>query len=60
MQHPDLPFPPAPRPSEVAFTVERPDGSTARLRIEFDLFVDRLSDGTAPTPRRPTACSPTT
>jgi len=38
MQHPDLPFPPAPRPSEVAFTVERPDGSTARPRIEFDLL----------------------
>jgi hypothetical protein len=43
MQHPDLPFPPAPRPTEVAFTVEQPDGSTARLRIEFDLFVDRLA-----------------
>jgi len=43
MQHPDRPFPPVPRPTEVAFTVEQPDGSTARLRIEFDLFVDRLA-----------------
>jgi hypothetical protein len=60
MQHPDRPFPPVPRPTEVAFTVEQPDGSTARLRIEFDLFVDRLAGCSYPTLRRPTAWSPTT
>jgi hypothetical protein len=35
--------PPPPRPTEVAFTVRQVDGSSACLRIEFDLFVRRLA-----------------